>query len=61
MATWRERFTELAAVHGRLSDRWLAGDRNHDQVMGSCEAILAFFRQYGAEGFPNRDNQKFER
>lgn len=57
MATWREKFEELSAENGRQLERWMAGERSHNQVTDASEAITAFFRQYLSSGEPDRDEE----
>ncbi len=57
MATWRERFEELLAEHGRQADLNDAGNDNHSEVKASKDALAEFTRQYEAAGMPNKDTE----
>lgn len=57
MATWNERFKELSGENGRQVEIWKAGNRNHDKLIDSGEAIAEFFRQYLSAGEPARDTE----
>ena len=57
MATWRQMFEHLSEGNRQQVELWKAGERNHQMVMSSMEAISNFFREYEAAGQPERDEE----